>query len=453
MNHTSDEHPWFAASRVARDGERADWYLWADPAGYDAAGAPLPPNNWVSWFGGAAWTWEPHRGQFYHHTFLPEQPEVDWRVPAVEAAQFAMVRGWLDRGVDGFRLDTFNVFLKDPELRSNPPRDGTTAWDRQEHRNDIDQPDLPVLVDRFRAVVDAYPDRMSVGELFVGTTEGAAALTRDRHLVFDWELLTRPWSAAAFRAAIERRELAFGADRWPTIVLSNHDQPRHASRLASSVSASDSEADAIARAVAVLVLTIRGTPFLYAGEELGMGDVDIPMAESIDTPATRVTPEFDWWDRSACRTPMPWTGGPGAGFTTGLPWLRLGPDVETRNVEAQEADPIRCSPATDASSPPATNCRPSRMGRCDLVPVESEDVLAYVRRGSGTDVIVAVAFGAEGASIHLPPPAAGGTWRPRRELVRRPARDRGRWIGHAASLRGPRRDVTGAARAADALLR
>ena len=193
--------------------------------------------------------------------------------------------------------------------------------------------------DRFRAVVDSYPDRMSVGELFVGTTEGAANLTEDRHLVFDWELITRPWSAAAFEAAVRRRERAFGDERWPTVVLSNHDQPRQASRLADSVGAVGAARDAIARAAGLFSLTVRGTPFLYYGEELGMGDVDVPPEESIDEPARHVSPDFPWWDRSHCRTPMPWTPEPGAGFTTGTPWLRFGPDVETRNVAAQGADP------------------------------------------------------------------------------------------------------------------
>ena len=192
MNHTSDEHPWFVASRQ-RIEPYTDWYLWRDPGGVGPNGRPLPPNNWVSWFGGRAWTFDPVRGQSYHHTFLAEQPELDWRIPAVEAAQWAMVRGWLERGVDGFRLDTFNVFLKHPALPSNPIVEGSSDWTRQEHRFDIDQPDLPELLARFRSLVDGYPARMSVGELFAGSTEDAAALTAERHLVFDWELLTRPW--------------------------------------------------------------------------------------------------------------------------------------------------------------------------------------------------------------------------------------------------------------------
>ncbi len=412
MNHTSDAHPWFGASRASRTGPFADWYIWRDPAGVGPEGRPIPPNNWVSWFGGPAWTYEPKRGQFYHHTFLAEQPELDWRAPGVEAAQFDMVRGWLARGVDGFRLDTFNVFLKHPDMLSNPTRRGTSAWTRQRHRYDIDQPDLAALIARFRAVVDEAGGRMSVGELFVGTTEGAAALTADRHLVFDWELLTRSWRADAVRAAIRRRERAFGPARWPTIVLSNHDQSRQASRLAASVDAAGLARDAIAKAAATLELTMRGTPFLYYGEEIGMGDVAIPSEESVDPPASRVGPNFRWWDRSQSRTPIPWSAGPGAGFTTGQPWLRLGSDRATRNVAVQRADPesvLACYRRLLL----VRHEQPSLQdGAMQLINVGESSVLAYRRRGSGPEVLVMVAFGAAPASVRVPAPKAGGHWRP-----------------------------------------
>jgi alpha-glucosidase len=412
MNHTSDEHPWFVASRSSRQGPYADWYLWRDPAGTDRRGRPRPPNHRVSWFGGPAWTYEPARDQFYHHTFLAEQPELDWRNPDVIAAQFAMVRGWLARGVDGFRLDTFNVFLKHPDALPNPRRRGRTAWARQEHRYDFDQPDLPALLERFRAVVDDRAGRMTVGELFVGTTEGAADLTVGHHLVFDWELLTRPWSAAAFRAAIRRRERAFGRERWPTIVLSNHDQPRHASRLADSVGATGAARDAIARAAALLELTMRGTPFLYYGEEIGMGDVDVPPDESIDAPAKRVGPDFAWWDRSRSRTPMPWDEGPGAGFSTGRPWLRLGPDVAERNVARQRDDPdsvLACYRRIIA----ARRATPSLQdGDLSLVRLDDPDVLGFRRHGSGPEALVVVGFAARRHDVRLPQPLRGGSWRP-----------------------------------------
>ncbi|HET9519722.1 MAG TPA: alpha-glucosidase [Candidatus Limnocylindrales bacterium] len=408
MNHTSDQHPWFQASRTSRDDLFADWYLWRDPAGFDRRGRPRRPNNWVSFFGGPAWTWEPERGQFYLHTFLPQQPDLNWRNPAVEEAQFRMVRGWLDRGVDGFRLDVFNVFLKHPDLPSNPRRRGTTAWGRQHHRYDRDQPDFVDLVGRFRDLVDSYPDRFTVGELFDAGPERAAELTADRHLVFDWEVIEAPWSAEAISSIIDRREQIYGEARWPALVLSNHDQPRHASRLARSAGIDD--IDGIAKAAALALLTFRGTPFLYYGEEIGMVDVPIPADEIVDPPARRASAEFPWWNRDQCRTPMPWSGGPGAGFTTGQPWIRIGDDAASRNVEAQAADPdsvLACYRRLLATR----RATPALHGGSFLrVAVDAPDVLAWQRRSPKDAVLVLVNFAAEARSVRWsdPPGQASG---------------------------------------------
>ena len=232
---------------------------------------------------------------------------------------------------------------------------------------------------------------MSVGELFDGTIETAASLATDRHLVFDWELIGTAWTGDAVRAAIVERETAFGGDRWPTAVMSNHDQPRHASRFARSIGATDQ--DAVARAAAVLLLTLRGTPFLYYGEEIGMGDVDIPREESVDLPASNVGPDFTWWDRSRSRTPMPWSGDPGAGFTTGRPWLRLGPDAASRNVAAQLEDPgsvlslYRRVIALRGTTPAL------QLGRLDVQATTPADVVAYTRTIDGHAVLVALNLG------------------------------------------------------------
>jgi alpha-glucosidase len=410
MNHTSDAHRWFEASRQGTAGPFADWYLWRDPSGTGADGQPLPPNNWVSWFGGTGWQWVQGRGQFYFHTFLAEQPELNWRDRNVEDAQFRMVRGWLDRGVDGFRLDVFNCFLKHPDLPSNPTRPGTTAWNRQVHVHDRDQPDLPDLIGRFRAILDEAPGRMSIGELFDGRIEMAASLTTARHLVFDWELVGTPWTGPAVSSVLARRERVFDDGRWPTAVMSNHDQPRHASRLAASVAATDR--DAVARAAALLLLTLRGTPFLYYGEELGLGDVDIPPDESLDPPAARVGPDFQWWDRSRCRTPMPWTSGRGAGFTTGRPWLRLGPDADTRNVAVQARDPwsvlafYRRVIALRAATPAL------QLGSLRPLPAADDDVVAYTREAAGQVVLIALNLGRAAVTWPVPAAAGGTRWRP-----------------------------------------
>ena len=392
MNHTSNQHAWFQASRASREGPYADWYLWLDPSGWDAEGRPLPPNNWLSWFGGSAWEWDAGRQQFYMHTFLVEQPELNWRNPDVERAQFDMVRGWLDRGVDGFRLDVFNAFLKHPELLANPEIEGATLWARQQHLYDRDQPDFPELIGRFRAIVDEAPGRMSVGELFASEAERAVVLTTERHMVFDWALLAAPWSAEAYGDAIWLREKMFGDDRWLANVLSNHDQSRHATRLAESAHIEDT--DAVARAAAVVLLTIRGTPFLYYGEELGLRDVAIPVDEIIDPPARRALtdPDFEWWNRDQCRSPMPWAAGAGHGFTTGRPWLRFGDDAATRNVDRQSGDPgsvlstyrrlITLRRSNDAL----------RSGTLRLVQTGTPDVLAWHREAATERMLVVVNF-------------------------------------------------------------
>ena len=391
MNHTSDQHPWFQASRSSRDNPYADWYLWLDPSG-EAEGRPLPPNNWLSWFGGSAWEWDDRREQFYMHTFLVEQPELNWRNPDVERAQFEMVRGWLDRGVDGFRLDVFNAFLKHPELLANPEIEGPTLWARQQHLYDRDQPDFPELIARFRAIVDEQPGRMSVGELFASEADRAAALMSERHMVFDWALLVAPWSAEAYGAAIWLRESMFGDERWLANVLSNHDQSRQASRLAATAGIDDT--DAIAKAAAVVLLTIRGTPFMYYGEEIGLCDVAIPVDEIIDPPARRalVDPDFEWWNRDQCRSPMPWTAGPGHGFTTSRPWLRFGDDAGTRNVEAQAADPDSVLAAYRRLIA-ARRANPAlRTGTLREEETSTPDVVAWSREAGEERLLVVVNF-------------------------------------------------------------
>jgi len=392
MNHTSDAHPWFQASRSSRDGPYTDWYLWRDPSGYDEDGRPLPPNNWLSWFGGPAWEWDARRQQFYMHTFLVEQPELNWRNPAVEAAQFDMVRGWLARGVDGFRLDVFNAFLKHPELLANPEIEGATLWARQRHLYDRDQPDFPDLIGRFRAILDERPGRMSVGELFASEAERAVALTTERHMVFDWALLAAPWSAAAYGDAIWLRESMFGDDRWLANVLSNHDQSRQASRLAASAGLADT--DAVAKAAAVVLLTIRGTPFMYYGEEIGLRDVQVPEDEIIDPPARRalVDPDFEWWNRDGCRSPMPWTGAPGHGFTTGRPWLRFGDDAATRNVAAQDGDPGSVLATYRRLIALRRSSEAVRSGTLRVVETNTPDVLAWSREVPGERLLVVVNF-------------------------------------------------------------
>jgi len=408
MNHTSNQHPWFVQSRQSTTGPFADFYLWRDPSGWDRSGRPEPPNNWLSWFGGPAWEWEPQRQQFYLHTFLPEQPDVNWRCLDLRAEMWSMVNGWLDRGVDGFRLDVFNAFLKAAAMPSNPEVDaaGSIPWDGQEHRYDKDQPDLHELLAEFRGIVDARPDTATVGELFTSGIEAAVSYWSPRHLVFDWVLFEAPWTAAAFRTAIAAREVAW-AGRWPTIVLSNHDHSRHVSRYMDTLGRRDRPtADALARAAATIELTLRGTPFLYYGEEIGATDIAVPRSRARDRAAVRMP---DWWNRDGCRAPMAWTGDAKAGFTRGRPWLPVPRDAASRNVKEQHSSESSVLAHYRRLLTLRRGSLPLRTGELELVDVGDPDVLAYLRRAGDQVALVVVRFGLRGGEIELP--HAGGPWR------------------------------------------
>lgn len=416
LNHTSDRHAWFESSRSGRTGPHADWYIWADSPGRTITGRRRPPNNWRSFFGGSAWTWDDRRGQFYMHTFLPEQPDVNWRNPATRAALLDVVRTWLARGVDGFRLDVFNVFFKDAALRSNPPKVGGRGWwSWQRHLYDRNQPELRDALAELRALVDEVPGRMTVGELFDGSFADAAAFTTERHLTFDWALIGLPWSAGAFAAAIERRDRAFGPDRWPANVLSNHDQPRHAGRYAplpgDPPGAAEALGDARAKVLATLLLTLRGTPFLYYGEELALRGLQIPNAEAFDPPARRASFLFPWWNRDQARGPMPWRPGPQGGFTSGRPWLPLPRDAETRNVTRQASDPDSVLSWYRELIRLRRDQAALGNGAQELLDVGDADVLAYRRTANGQSNIVALNFATRPAAVRLPAARSGGTWR------------------------------------------
>ena len=410
MNHTSSVHPWFVESRASRTGPRADWYIWRDPP----AGWPRRrprPNNWVSFFGGPAWTWNQEREQFYLHTFLPEQPDLNWRNPDVRAAMLEIVRGWLDRGVDGFRLDVFNAFFKHVDLRSNPRRVlGRRAYDRQRHSYDKDQPELHDFLTEFRAVVDEGGGRMTVGELFSAEARKAGTYAAERHLVFDFHLIEQPWRADAFAAATAEREAIFGGGRWPTVVLSNHDQSRHASRFSGGARGDD-----VAKAAAVLLLTLRGTPFMYYGEEIGLRDVPIPRAEIVDPPARRGGPISrriaPWWNRDQARAPMPWGDGPHGGFSPSRPWLRMAPDAASRNVARQASDPSSILSLYRRLIWLRREHPALQTGTYRHL-ASSRDVFAFLRGNRTETVLVAVNFGRAPGWARLDGHPRAGSWAP-----------------------------------------
>ncbi len=325
-NHTSDQHPWFQESRDRSSG-KAGWYLWRD-----AAAGGGPPNNWLAQFGGPAWTWDAARGQYYMHSFLPTQPDLNWRNPAVRAAMYDVLRFWLRRGVDGFRVDVMWLLIKDDQFHDNPPdpdwREGQSSYARLRPLYTSDRPEMHEIVAEMHDVLDEFHDRVLIGELYLPIARLVTYYGqhgRGAQLPFNFSLLLlKEWTAEAIAALIRRYEAALPEGAWPNWVLGNHDRSRVASRIGAMQ----------ARVAAMLLLTLRGTPTIYMGEELGMVDTPIPESEVRD-PAEKREPGKGL-GRDPERTPFPWDKGPGAGFTTGKPWLRLGADTP---LSVQQADP------------------------------------------------------------------------------------------------------------------
>ena len=310
-NHTSDQHPWFVESRSSRASPKRDWYVWRDR-----------PNNWRAAFGEdrSAWSLDEPTGQYYLHLFLPQQPDLNWSNPEVAEAMHAVLRFWLDRGVDGFRVDVAHALGKDPAFPDAPADSAQLPWSSQN-----DQESTHAILRDLRQLVDAYPgDRLLVGEVYLLSTAKVARYYGDGdelHLAFNFPPLFAPWEASAWRRRIDRVVEELEPRRaWPTWVLSNHDNPRHRTRYGS---------EARARAAAVLLTTLRGTPFLYAGEELGLEDAAVP-------PERRVDPG----GRDGCRAPIPWDGSASHGWAGGpQAWLPWPPEPEVRNVESMRRDP------------------------------------------------------------------------------------------------------------------
>ncbi|HYC96284.1 MAG TPA: alpha-amylase family glycosyl hydrolase [Sphingomicrobium sp.] len=328
-NHSSDQHPWFLESRSSRDNPKRDWYIWRD-AGPDGG----PPNNWISDFGGSAWEWDEATGQYYLHAFLKEQPDLNWRNPEVRAAMLDVLRFWFDRGVDGFRIDVLWHCIKAEGLPDNPvnpdyrPEMGEKLKVLQTHSTH--QPEIHDLAADFRALADRYGERLLVGEIVLPLHELMAYYGRDRpgvHLPFNFQLVEAPWNAAYLRAMIADYEAALPPGGWPNWVMASHDYPRIAAKLG----------EAQARVAAMLLLTLRGTPTLYQGDELGIGKVEIPPGRVRDPKELR-EPGIGL-GRDPSRTPMAWDSAPNGGFSTGQPWLPLHDDWPTRNVSTQEDDP------------------------------------------------------------------------------------------------------------------
>lgn len=383
-SHTSNQHSWFVQARSSRDHPRRDWYVWHD--GRPDGG---PPNNWLSMFGGSAWEFDTHTDQYYLHTFLKEQPDLNWRNPEVRAAMFDVMRFWLDKGVDGFRVDVVYALVKDAELHDDPfnpsYRPGDNPYEALRHQYSLERPEIHEVLREMRQVLDAYPgDRLFIGETFhLASLEQFISYygrnLDECHLPFNFQLIMKPWRADAIRSYIAQYERALPQGAWPNWVLGNHDQHRIATR-----------ADSIAQAkvAQMLLLTLRGTPTCYYGDEIGMTDVEIPADCEQDPYGRRVPGQ----GRDRVRTPMQWDCSVNAGFSTAMPWLPLADDYQAVNVEAASGDNssiltlFRALISLRQATPALT------IGCWSPIDVGHEQVLAYLRQHEDERILVALNF-------------------------------------------------------------
>jgi alpha-glucosidase len=381
-NHSSDRHPWFRESRSSRTSPKRDWYIWRDPAPVGG-----PPNNWLSHFGGSGWEWDQATGQYYYHAFLKQQPDLNWRNPKVVAAMHGAMRFWLERGVDGFRVDVIWQLIKDAQFRDNPPNpgfaEGMWPYTRLLPVYTADRPEIHDVIAGLRRVVDDYDQRVLIGEIYLPIERLVAYYGRylqGAHLPFNFQLILTAWNARHIDRLIRDYEAALPEGGWPNWVLGNHDNHRIATRVGSTQ----------ARAAAMLLLTLRGTPTLYYGDELGMRDVPIP-PDRVQDPWEKGTPGLGL-GRDPERTPMQWSADANAGFTTGTPWLPLADDFAGVNVAAERADPTSVLSLYRALI--ELRRKEPALAIGDYQPVEAEgSVLAYRRRHQSRGLLIALNLG------------------------------------------------------------
>jgi len=389
-NHTSDEHPWFVESRSSRDNPKRDWYIWANPKPDGSR-----PNNWESAFGTPAWTFDAATGQYYLHLFDPAQPDLNWRNPEVREAMYEVLRFWFERGVDGFRIDVLWLLIKDEELRDNPPnpdwRPGTWTWNKLLRVYSEDRPEVHEIVRKMRMVADEYEDKVLIGEIYLPLGRLLMYYGEDLkgvHLPFNFQLVTMEgWDAQTVRRLVDDYEAALPEEAWPNWVLGNHDNPRIATKVGVEG----------ARLAAMLLLTLRGTPTLYYGDEIGMENVPV-LPEMARDPEAKLFPGSG---RDPYRTPMQWDSSSNAGFCPPdvEPWLPVAEDYATTNVEVQRDDPrsmlslFRRLLLLRKKIPALT------LGAYRPLETGNDSVIAYLRENNESRVLTVLNFGPDDARL------------------------------------------------------
>ncbi len=396
-NHCSDQHPWFIESRSSRNNPKSDWFIWKD-----ALPDGSPPNNWLAVFGGAAWEWDENRGQYYYHAFLKEQPDLNWRNPEVREAMFDVMRFWLRKGVDGFRVDVMWHLIKDELLRNNPPNPSykphMATVEQLLQSYSTDQPETHDVVKQMRSVVDEFEDRLLIGEIYLDVIRLVRYYGENNdeaHLPFNFLLVNKPWNPTTIAAIVDEYEGTLPEGAWPNWVLGNHDNARISTRIGKEQS----------RVAAMLLLTLRGTPTLYYGDEIGMTNVTIPR-EEIQDPQGLNMPDKDL-SRDPARTPMQWNDATYAGFSDAKPWLRISDDFTETNVESQQKH--ESSMLNYVKRLIALRQQEAALHIGDYLPVHSDDkVLAYIRKSAERQYLVVLNMSHESAEFKMPHSKAKG---------------------------------------------
>jgi len=428
FSHTSSEHAWFQESRQNRHNPKADWYVWADPR---ADGTP--PNNWLSIFGGGAWQWEPRRGQYYLHNFLAAQPDLNFHHPEVQQATLDDVKFWLDRGVDGFRMDSINFCFHDALLRDNPPRPADSKlggcgfsadnpYAFQFHRYNTTRPETPRFLERVRNLLEQYPGTVSLGE--ISSDDSLATMAEyiapgRLHMSYSFELLGDEFSAVHIRRTFERLHAA-SADGWPCWAFSNHDVQRAVTRWGGA-----DAPPALAKLLVALLASLRGSVCLYQGEELGLAEAEIAHDALRDPYGIAFWPNFK--GRDGCRTPMPWDASDSAGFSTGTPWLPVAAEHRAHVVAVQEADPDSVLNACRAFLR-WRRSQPALVTGAITFMDAPEPVLMFQRVHAGKQLLAAFNLSADSTSAALP----DGCW----QALDVPGPQSGTHVGQRVQLPG-----------------
>lgn len=392
-NHTSDEHPWFQQSRSRRANEKRDWYIWRDAApGGDV------PNNWASMFGGSAWQFDQQTGQYYLHMFDVKQPDLNWRNPRVRRAMYDALRFWLERGIDGFRVDVLSLLLKDEQFRDNEMnplwKPGDAPYARQKMLHTDDLPEIHEIVREMREVLDRYNERVLIGEMYLPVPRLMHYYGQnldEAHLPFNFQLVTMSaWEAGTIRKLVDEYEAALPAGAWPNWVLGNHDKPRIASRVGREQ----------ARLAQMLLLTLRGTPTCYYGDEIGMEDVPVPL-EQMQDPQGKENPRHS---RDPQRTPMQWDESAHAGFCRpeAKPWLPLAGDYRRYNVASEQQDPRSFLMLTRALLQQRRKLAALALGTFRSVDQDNPTCFVYERQHHDQRCLVALNFSGYDQVVKLP---------------------------------------------------